>query len=148
MGIVRRTISPHAAPLRRNATDAEQALWREHRARRPGGHKFRRQWTIGPYIADFCCLESRLIVEADGGQHTPGRDRARSAFLRAQGFRILRFWNNDVLTNLDGVLQVILDALGGPKEEDPLPALSRKRERGEEEGGRCTPSPACGRRLG
>ncbi|MEA2998769.1 MAG: hypothetical protein QOK17_602 [Sphingomonadales bacterium] len=148
MGIVRRTISPHAAPLRRNSTDAERALWRELRARRLGGHKFRRQWTIGPYITDFCCIENGLIVEADGGQHSPERDRARSVFLREQGFRILRFWNNDVLTNLDGVLQVILDALGGPKEEEnPHPALSRKRERSEEKHGRA-PSPTCGRRLG
>ncbi|MEA3038575.1 MAG: hypothetical protein QOE79_1088 [Sphingomonadales bacterium] len=75
MGVVRRTISPHAAPLRRHATDAEQALWRELRARRLGGHKFRRQWTTGPYVADYCRLESRLIVEADGGQHCAERDR-------------------------------------------------------------------------
>src|SRR3954451_23531762 len=108
MGIVRRTISPHAAPLRRNATDAEHALWRELRARRLGGHKFRRQWTIGPYVADSCCLESALIIEADGGQHTPERDLGRTAFLEAEGFRILRFWNNDVLTNMNGVLEVIL----------------------------------------
>jgi very-short-patch-repair endonuclease len=123
MGVVRRTISPHAAPLRRNATDAEQVLWLEFRARRLGGHKFRRQWTIGPYIADFCCLERCLIVEVDGGQHTPERDRARTRFLVAEGFRILRFWNNDVLGNLDGVLLVILEALGtdGKKEEDPHP---------------------------
>jgi very-short-patch-repair endonuclease len=133
--------------MRRDATDAEQALWRELRARRLGGHKFRRQWTIGPYVADFCCLEAGLIVEADGGQHTPERDRARSAYLRAEGFRIVRFWNNDVLTNMDGVLQVTLDALGGPKEEDPHPTLSRERERGSADSA-ATPSPACGRRLG
>ncbi len=124
MGVVRRTISPHAARLRRDATDAEQALWWQLRARRLGGHKFRRQWTIGPYIVDFCCLESRLIVEVDGGQHTAERDRARSRFLAAQGFRVLRFWNNDVLGNLDGVLLVILEALGGEKaKEDPHPNL-------------------------
>jgi adenine-specific DNA-methyltransferase len=122
MGVVSRTISPHAAPLRRNATDAEQALWWELRARRLGGHKFRRQWTIGPYIADFCCLEAGLIVEVDGGQHTLERDRGRTRYLAAEGFRLLRFWNNDVLGNLDGVLLVILEALGGErKEEDPHP---------------------------
>jgi very-short-patch-repair endonuclease len=119
MGIVRRTISPYAAPLRRSSTDAEQALWNELRARRPGGHKFRRQWTIGPYIADFCCVESLLIVEADGSQHSEKADRARTVYLRGQGFRILRFWNNDILTNMEGVLTVILGAL--KTEEDPHP---------------------------
>jgi len=121
MGLVRRTISRHAAPLRRTATDAEQALWRELRARGLGGHKFRRQWTIGPFIADFCCVERGLIVEADGSQHSPEEDRARTVYLRAQGFRIVRFWNNDVLSNMDGVLTVILDCLGDPKAEDPRP---------------------------
>jgi adenine-specific DNA-methyltransferase len=122
VGVVRRTISRHAAPLRRNATDAEQALWHCLRARRLGGHKFRRQWTIGRYIVDFCCLESMLVVEADGGQHTASVDRRRTETLRAQGYRILRFWNHDILTNPDGVLFVILEALGGEKkQEDPHP---------------------------
>jgi very-short-patch-repair endonuclease len=124
MGVVRRTISPHAAPLRRDGTDAERALWAELRARRLGGHKFRRQWILGPYIADFCCVENWLIVEADGGQHAPEMDRARTHDLTSRGFRILRFWNNDVLTNMDGVLETILDALSGTrKEEDPHPNL-------------------------
>jgi very-short-patch-repair endonuclease len=123
MGVVRRTISPHAAPLRRNATDAENVLWRELRGRRLGGHKFRRQWTIAPYIVDFCCLENQLIVEADGGQHSPERDRTRDQYLRSKGFRILRFWNSDVLTNMDGVLEVMLEALGGTRKEDPHPNL-------------------------
>ena len=122
MGVVRRTISRHAAPLRRNATDAEQALWRELRARRLGGHKFRRQWTICGYVVDFCCLESRLVVEADGGQHSPERDRLRTELLKSRGFRVIRFWNNDVLQNMDGVLEVIWGALGGErKKEDPHP---------------------------
>ena len=124
MGVVRRTISPHAAPLRSNATDAERALWGQLRARRLGGHKFRRQWTLGRYIADFCCVEAALIVEADGGQHTREEDRTRTHFLESEGYRILRYWNNDVLTNMDGVLQRILEAPGGPrKEEDPHPSL-------------------------
>lgn len=122
MGVVRRTISPHAAPMRRETTDAESALWAELRSRRLGGLKFRRQWTLGPYIADFCCLERCLIVEADGGQHTSEADRARTDYLRARGFRILRFWNNDILTNKEGVLTTILGALGGAqREEDPHP---------------------------
>ncbi|HEX2764911.1 MAG TPA: endonuclease domain-containing protein [Allosphingosinicella sp.] len=123
MGVVRRNISPHAGPLRQAATDAERALWRELRARRLGGHKFRRQWTIGPYIADFCCLERRLVVEADGGQHSPEGDRSRTNYLRANGFRILRFWNNDALRNMDGVLISILEALEDSKKEDPHPDL-------------------------
>ena len=123
MGVVRRTISRNAAPLRRSATDAEQAQWFELRARRLGGHKFRRQWTLHPYIIDFCCLEQRLIVEVDGGQHTPGRDAARTSVLERMGFRVMRFWNNDVLANLDGVLVVILEALGGVlASEDPHPS--------------------------
>jgi very-short-patch-repair endonuclease len=127
------------------------ALWQALRARRLGGHKFRWQWSLYPYVADFCCLESRLIVEVDGSQHTPECDRARTAALQARGFRILRFWNNDVLTNMDGVLLVILEALGGAKEEDPHPTLSRKRERTvptREAAAPLAPSPARGRRLG
>ena len=76
MGVVRRTVSPHAAPLRREATDAERALWAELRARRLGGHKFRRQWTLGRYIVDFCCVEHDLVVETDGYDGPPnGRVR-------------------------------------------------------------------------
>ena len=123
MGVVRRTISPHAVLLRINSTDAERALWGQLRARRLGGHKFRRQWTLGPYIADFCCVEAALIVEADGGQHTPEDDRTRTRFLESEGYRIVRYWNNDVLTNIDGLLQTILEALGGKKEEGPHPNL-------------------------
>lgn len=123
MGLVRRTISPHAAPLRRLQTDAESALWAQLRARRLGGYKFRRQWTLGPFIADFCCLDTNLIAEADGGQHMPEVDRDRTEYLRARGFRILRFWNNDVLTNMDGVLTTILEALNtSRREEDPHPS--------------------------
>jgi very-short-patch-repair endonuclease len=122
MGVVRRTISPHAAPLRRNATDAEQAMWRQLRSRRLGGHKFRRRWTLGPFIVDLCCLESGLIVEIDGGQHTSERDRARTGYLASRGFRVSRFWNHDVLENMDGVLISVLDALGGPKEKNPHPS--------------------------
>ena len=108
---VRRQISRHAAPLRRTMSDAERALWFALRNRRLAGHKFRRQTTIGPYIADFACLERRLVVEADGGQHDEDADAARTRYLKAQGFRIIRFWNNDILQNLDGVLEVLLTAL-------------------------------------
>ncbi len=109
--------------MRRKATDAEQALWLQLRGRRLDGHKFRRQWTIWPYVADFCCLEAKLIVEVDGGQHSEEADAARTVALKSQGFRIIRFWNNDVLESMDGVLGVLLEALGGErKEEDPHPS--------------------------
>jgi very-short-patch-repair endonuclease len=123
MGVVRRTINPHAAPMRRRQTDAERALWAELRARRLDGHKFRRQWTLGPFVVDFCCLERRLIVEADGGQHSAETDRVRTTYLRAKGFRVLRFWNNDVLSNLDGVLHFILEVLNQSEKEGPHPHL-------------------------
>ena len=118
MGVVRRSISKHAAPMRRDATDAERTLWLQLRDRRLGGFKFRRQWTIGPFVVDFCCLEQRLVVEADGGQHDETTDARRTAWLEGRGFRILRFWNHDILRNLDGVLQKILDSLA---QQDPHP---------------------------
>ena len=123
MGVVRRTISPHAARLRREMTDAERALWSELRGRRLQGFKFRSQWTLGRSVTDFCCIEARLVVEVDGGQHSEVADAARTAKLKARGFRVIRFWNNDVLTNIDGVLAVILEALQKreEEEEDPHP---------------------------
>src|SRR6185503_11926339 len=123
MGVVRRTISPHAARLRREMTDAEQALWSRVRDRRLEGFKFRSQWSLGPFVADFCCLQAKLVIEADGGQHSKTRDAGRTAWLKRNGFRVLRFWNNDVLTNMDGVLEVILTALKErtETEEDPHP---------------------------
>ena len=119
MGVVRRQINPHAARLRREMTDAEQALWFELRNRRLAGFKFKSQWSLGPFVADFCCLSKRLVVEVDGGQHEEAKDAPRTASLNGRGFRVLRFWNNDVLTNMDGVLQVILAAL--EEEQDPHP---------------------------
>ncbi len=109
-----------ARTLRRNMTDAEQMLWRE--LRRTGlGWRFRRQFPIPPYIVDFACIEARLIVEADGGQHSrPGDHDHRDAALLRKGWRILRFWNNDILQNRAGVLQTIADALGQP-EANPHP---------------------------
>ena len=87
-------------------------IWFAVRDRRLAGFKFVRQEPIGPYIADFVCREARLIVEVDGGQHNESeRDQRRDAFLASEGYRILRFWNSDVLTNMDGVLQTILASL-------------------------------------
>ena len=108
---VRRKISPHAAPLRRNATDAENKLWAILRNRQIDDAKFRFQHSIDPYIVDFSCLETMLIVEVDGSQHNEKVDAERTRFLESEGFRILRFWNNDVLQNPEGVVEVIRLAL-------------------------------------
>ena len=100
--------------LRKNPTESEQILWEHLRLRQLGGYKFRRQQPLGPYFVDFVCLEKRLIVEVDGGQHSEqvAYDSERSAWLEAQGFRILRFWNNEVLKEIEVVKEVIAEALG------------------------------------
>jgi len=99
--------------LRRDQTDAENKLWFSLRARRLEGVKFRRQHRVGPYIADFCCLECRLVVEIDGGQHAEETEaeREQKKFLAAKGFRVLRLWNHDVLTSIDVVLEEIRRAV-------------------------------------
>jgi very-short-patch-repair endonuclease len=96
---------------RSHPTDAEHRLWQLLRAKRLSGWKFRRQPPIGPYRPDFVCHSAKLIVEADGGQHGPGFDGARDEWLSSEGFRILRFWNNDIFNNEEGVLTTILSAL-------------------------------------
>ncbi len=104
-----------AKQLRKNSTDAERALWRALRSRQLGGYKFRRQQSLGPFIVDFVCLEARLVVEIDGGQHNEEEDRAydesRSQWLQQDGFRVLRFWNHEVLTQLESVSEAISNAL-------------------------------------
>jgi very-short-patch-repair endonuclease len=99
--------------LRRRTTDAERHLWQHLRNRQLAGFKFRRQRPIGRHVADFVCVERHLIVELDGGQHDwqAGADERRTAALAESGYRLVRFWNNDVLSNTEGVLQRILDAL-------------------------------------
>jgi primosomal protein N' (replication factor Y) len=92
-------------------TQAEKRLWSVLRDRQLGGHKFRRQHPVGPYIADFACFECRLIVEADGGQHNESvSDERRTVDLQKAGWRVLRFWNNDILENIEGVAAKILEA--------------------------------------
>jgi very-short-patch-repair endonuclease len=104
-----------------NLTDAERVLWRELRQHQLGA-RFRRQFPIPPYIVDFACLEAKLIVEADGGQHATSRyDESRDARLTAKGWRILRLWNNDILSNRAGVLQIIAEALGTYPYPNPPP---------------------------
>ncbi|MGC8906178.1 MAG: endonuclease domain-containing protein [Desulfomonilaceae bacterium] len=104
-----------ARNLRKEQTDAERLVWSLLRDRRLAGFKFRRQHPIEPYVLDFYCHEARLAVELDGGQHNEpdarARDEQRTSFLEAQGIRVLRFWNNDVLSNTEGVLQAIYDGL-------------------------------------
>ncbi|HRQ08803.1 MAG TPA: endonuclease domain-containing protein [Nitrosomonas europaea] len=98
-----------AKSLRTHQTDAEQRIWRELRAHRFMGLKFKRQKPIGPYIVDFVCFEPRLVVELDGGQHVDqvAYDRKRDALLQAQGFAVLRFWNNQALGETEAVLEAI-----------------------------------------
>ena len=104
---------PKARRLRRSETEAEKALWRLIQARQIADSKFRRQVPIGPYVADFFCLERKLIVEVDGGQHATAikTDEVRTAYLAKLGFRVIRFWNNEVLQNPEGVLGRIAEEL-------------------------------------
>jgi very-short-patch-repair endonuclease len=101
-----------ARRLRRNSTDAENALWYRLRSRGLGGHKFVRQEPIGQYTVDLICRARRLIIEADGGQHAGNpRDAVRDKWLVDHNYQVLRFWNNDVLVNMTGVLETIAIAL-------------------------------------
>ncbi len=101
-----------ARRLRGDLTDAERLLWRRLRGRELLGWKFRRQHPVGRYIVDFVCVEAGVVVELDGGQHADSpRDATRTRFLEATGLLVLRFWNNDVLTQTDAVLAVILAAV-------------------------------------
>lgn len=97
--------------LRRRPTDAEKRLWRYLRGKQLEGFKFRRQEPIGNYVADFVCFEKRIIVEVDGSQHCKGKDSERDQWFEGQGFKVLRFWNNEVLSNTQGVWEVIRKAL-------------------------------------
>ena len=98
-----------ARSLRREMTEAEERLWNELRDRRLDRIKFRRQVPVGKYVADFACLEARLIVEIDGSQHADSEsDEARKTELEARGFGVLRFWNDDVLKDMDGVCNTII----------------------------------------
>lgn len=102
-----RPTNSHARTLRREATDAERALWARVRNRQVDGHKIRFQASLGPYVADFFCAAKRLVIEIDGSQHGEEVDRNRTAWLEAQGYRVIRFWNSDVLGNLEGVVEAI-----------------------------------------
>ncbi|MBI4737310.1 MAG: endonuclease domain-containing protein [candidate division NC10 bacterium] len=108
-----RNIWDRARRLRRDQTEAERRLWARLRARQVHGAKFRRQHPIGGYIADFCCPECGVVVEVDGGQHAAQveADSRRTAFLAERGYRVLRFWDNEVLAQIDAVLERIAEAV-------------------------------------
>jgi very-short-patch-repair endonuclease len=103
--------------FRRNETDAEHMLWMSLRNRQLMGFKFRRQQQLGDYVVDLIYFESKIIIEVDGGQHNQKpniqTDEKRTQWLETQGYRVLRFWNNDILTNLEGVVQRISETLSG-----------------------------------
>lgn len=121
-----------AQELRNNATEAEQCLWVHLRLRQLRGFKFSRQMSVGPFVCDFLCRERGLVVELDGGQHGDrvAEDKHRTAFLNAHGLTVLRFWNNDIFENVNGVLEAIIAEL------EQLPAKferpPRRLARGEE----------------
>jgi very-short-patch-repair endonuclease len=105
-------LTPAARKLRKTMTLAEVLLWNQLKARQFHNLKFRKQSVIGPYIADFLCHENKLIIEVDGGQHGDmPSDAVRASFLESKGFQVLRFWNEEILNNLDGVLKVIEEQL-------------------------------------
>jgi very-short-patch-repair endonuclease len=122
-----------ARRLRLNQTDAEARLWRRLRHWPMQGTHFRRQVAIGPYIADFACMAAHLIIEVDGSQHGVGenfaRDEARTRWLEAAGYRVIRFWNNDLVTNMDGVLESIYAAVHGSSNAEPMPFKHERRQR-------------------
>ena len=113
-----------ARRLRANMTDAELALWLRLRGEQIDGYRFRRQVPIGPYIVDFVCRKASLVIEVDGGQHASGgeRDSERTAWLESRGYRVVRFWNTDILQEPDGVLAIIRGTLNAPSPDGAVAA--------------------------
>ena len=119
-----------ARQLRRDSTSTEHKLWSALRSQLPQ-FKWRRQMPVGPYVADFACFADKLIIELDGGQHAEAveYDAVRTRFLEAQGYRIRRFWNNEVIENIDGVLAAIADELSTSPSQPSAVPLPLPRER-------------------
>ena len=112
-----------ARELRSGSTDAERKLWSVLRGGNIDGLKFRRQHSIPPYTVDFCCLSAGLVVEVDGSQHSEESDRARTRFLESKGFTVLRFWDNDVLMQIEAVAEAICRTVSpSPLTPTPLPS--------------------------
>ena len=112
--------------MRANPTDAEQRLWHRLRRKQIVSARFRRQYPLGRYIVDFVCLPARLIIEVDGGQHSESEaDVVRTEWLESQGYLVVRFWNNEVLSNIDGVVEQVLEK-ARLRLETPPPTPSRK----------------------
>jgi very-short-patch-repair endonuclease len=133
----RRTIDSfrrdNARQLRANTTGAEMRLWRQLRRSPVLGSHFRRQVPIGPYVADFACMAARLVIEVDGSQHgdiaVKTRDDARTRWLEREGYRVIRFWNNDLTENMQGVLEVIHAAVHGSRDPDAVMLKHRRRSK-------------------
>jgi very-short-patch-repair endonuclease len=113
---------PRARALRRDPTEAEKKLWQHLRQPPFKQHHFRRQPTIGPYFADFASHQRRIVIEVDGGQHSAASDEVRTRYLEANGYRVLRFWNNEVLQNTSGVLLAIDTAINADRPPTPAPS--------------------------
>jgi very-short-patch-repair endonuclease len=129
---------PRARTLRQEMTAAERKLWQQLKLLSINGSHFHRQATTGPYFADFACHRQRLVIEVDGGQHGTAAgiaaDTARSSYLKAQGYKVLRFWNSDVLRNIEGVMTAIVDEISArnlaePPTPDPSPPRAGGGER-------------------
>jgi len=111
------TLTETAKDLRKRMTDAERVLWQRLKAKQLDGLKFRRQEQIGRFIVDFVCHDKAIVIEADGGQHAAERekDEERTQWLNSQGYTVLRYWNNEILTNTEGVMESIRSAcMEGP----------------------------------
>jgi len=121
----------HARELRQGGTDAEHKLWQRLRAGQLNGLKFRRQHPVPPYIVDFYCNAMKLVVELDGSQHNDEVDRTRTRFLESQGLKVLRYWDNEVLQQMDVVLEAILSAIGN-RTLTPTPLPSGEGLEGED----------------
>ena len=140
VNVGRQQILHNAKALRSNQTEAEQRLWYHLRAHRFMGLKFKRQKPVGRYIVDFVCLEQRLIIEIDGGQHAEQEtyDQQRDAWLRRKGYTVLRFWNNEVMQQLEGVLEHVRLTCAcshtAPSPPAPLPQAGEGRQKGERGG--------------